>query len=284
MEFCVEFENWHGLIHEANTLCMAGFRVIRLQAPWHGRRTPIGSFGGERLVTHFPVALLDGFAGALQEWAVLADWSRRTSRGPLAFGGTSLGAQMAQLAADCAANGPEHLCPEGLFLVTHCGRMTDATVHGEMIEIFGTAQRQHARAKGWTHELLEAVLGRLDPSPRPPVPLERIVSVIGSRDRVTPFGCAVPLIDAWNVPAANRFIWDRGHFSMPMTLIRNARPVEQFRQSDATSLELTSGARDARRRLTTLHDGNHARSNPALAVTVEFHLAKALATLSRHPR
>ena len=32
-----------------------------------------------------------------------------------------------------------------------------------------------------------------------------------------------------NVPAANRFIWDRGHFSMPMTLIRNARPVEQFR-------------------------------------------------------
>jgi pimeloyl-ACP methyl ester carboxylesterase len=224
---CVEFENWHGLIHEANTLCAAGFRVIRPEAPWHGRRTPVGSFGGERLVTHFPGALLDAFAGALQEWAVLADWSRRTSRGSLAFGGTSLGAQIAQLAADCAALGPEHLRPEGLFLVTHCGRMTDATVHGEMTEIFGTGH--DVRAKGWTHESLDAVLGRLDPSPRPPVPAERIVSVIGSRDRVTPFGCAVPLIDAWNVPAANRFIWDRGHFSMPMTLIRNARPVEQFR-------------------------------------------------------
>jgi pimeloyl-ACP methyl ester carboxylesterase len=225
---CVEFENWHGLIHEANTLCAAGFRVIRPEAPWHGRRTPPGNFGGERLVTHFPAALLDAFAGALQEWAVLADWSRRTSRGSLAFGGTSLGAQMAQLAADCATDGPEHLRPEGLFLVTHCGRMTDATVHGEMTEIFGTAH--DVRAKGWTHESLDAVLGRLDPSPRPPVPAERIVSVIGSRDRVTPFGCAVPLIDAWKVPAANRFIWDRGHFSMPMTLIRNARPVERFRE------------------------------------------------------
>jgi hypothetical protein len=159
---------------------------------------------------------------------VLADWSRRTSRGSLAFGGTSLGAQMAQLAADCAAAGPAHLRPEGLFLVTHCGRMTDATVHGEMTEIFGTAH--DVRAKGWTHESLDAVLRRLDPSPRPPVQPERIVSVIGSRDRVTPFACAVPLIDAWKVPAANRFIWDRGHFSMPMTLIRNARPVKQFRE------------------------------------------------------
>jgi pimeloyl-ACP methyl ester carboxylesterase len=225
---CVEFENWHGLIHEANTLCAAGFRVVRPEAPWHGRRTPLGSFGGERMVTHFPIALLDAFAGSLQEWAVLAEWSRRTSRGPLAFGGTSLGAQIAQRAADCATDGPEELRPDGLFLVTHCGRMTDATVHGEMTEIFGTAH--DVRAKGWTQESLDAVLSRLDPDTRPAVPAERIVSIIGSRDRVTPFGCAVPLIDAWEVPAANRFIWDRGHFSMPMTLIRNARPVERFRE------------------------------------------------------
>ena len=225
---CVDFEHWHGLIDEANTLRAAGFRVVRPEAPWHGRRTPVGTFGGERMVTTFPLALLDAFAGALQEWAVLADWARRTSRGPLAFGGTSLGAQMAQLAADIAANGPERLRPEGLFLVTHCGRMTDATLHGEMIHIFGTAH--DVRAKGWTHESLETVLGRLDPSPRAAMPAQRIVSVIGSRDRVTPFGCAVPLIDAWDVPAANRFIWDRGHFSMPMTLIRNSRPVARFRE------------------------------------------------------
>jgi hypothetical protein len=105
--------------------------------------------------------------------------------------------------------------------------MTDATVHGEMIEIFGSAH--DLRAKGWAPELLDAVLRRLDPRERAPVPPERIISVIGSRDRVTPFGCAVPLIEAWAVPAANRFIWDRGHFSMPMTLVRTAQPVERFR-------------------------------------------------------
>jgi hypothetical protein len=224
---CVEFDHWHGLIDEATRLCAAGFRVIRPEAPWHGRRTPQGTFGGEHLVTHFPTGLLDAFAGALQEWAVLADWSRRTSRGALAFGGTSLGAQVAQLAADCAASGPAHLRPEGLFLVTHCGRMTDATLHGEMIHIFGTAH--DVRAKGWTPESLDAVLRRLDPSDDAPLAPERIVSVIGSRDRVTPFACAMPLVEAWRIPPENRFIWDRGHFSMPMTLVRNGRPVERFR-------------------------------------------------------
>jgi hypothetical protein len=177
------------------------------------------------------MGLLDAFAGAIQEWAALADWSRRTSRGALAFGGTSLGAQIAQLAADCAASGPAHLRPEGLFLVTHCGRMTDATLHGEMIHIFGSAH--DVRARGWTPELLDAVLCRLDPGGRAPVSPERIVSVIGSRDRVTPYACAVPLVDAWRIPPANRFIWDRGHFSLPMTLVRDARPVERFREAMA---------------------------------------------------
>jgi hypothetical protein len=81
---CVEFDHWHGLIDEADTLCKAGFRVIRPEAPWHGRRAPAGYFGGERLIATYPAGLLDAVLGALPEWAVLADWSRKTSRGALA--------------------------------------------------------------------------------------------------------------------------------------------------------------------------------------------------------
>jgi pimeloyl-ACP methyl ester carboxylesterase len=224
---CVEFDHWRGLVDEANTLTAAGFRVIRPEAPWHGRRTLQGSFAGERLISHFPLGLLDAFAGAIGEWAVIADWARRTSRGALAFGGTSLGAQMAQLAAQHAAAGPERLRPDGLFLVTHCGHMAEATQRGEMARIFGGLH--DVAAKGWSAERLEGYLRLLDPGESPPVAPERIVSVLGRRDRVTPFRCALPLIEAWGVPPQNRFIWDRGHFSMPMTLIRDTSPVQRFR-------------------------------------------------------
>jgi pimeloyl-ACP methyl ester carboxylesterase len=223
---CVEFDHWRGLIDEADTLTAAGFRVIRPEAPWHGRRTPVGNFGGERMITVFPTGMLDAFAGALQEWAVLADWARSTSRGPLAFGGTSLGALTAQLAADCARDGPARLRPDGLFLAEHCAKMAEVIRQGEMGAIFGAAPE--AEAKGWTGEQLDACLAVLDPRAEPAVAPERIVSLVGRYDRVTPFASVAPLIAAWGLPEQNRFIWKRGHFSMPMTLIRDPRPVQRF--------------------------------------------------------
>jgi pimeloyl-ACP methyl ester carboxylesterase len=223
---CVEFDHWRGLIDESTRLCAAGFRVIRPEAPWHGRRTPAGAFAGERLIAAFPTGLLDGLFGAAQEWAVLADWARKTSRGPLAFGGTSLGALTAQFAADRARDGLERLRPDGLFLITHSGRMVEATANGEMTNIFGTGYDPHAN--GWTPERIADYLRLLDPRPDAPVAPERIVSVLGKRDRVTPFASGLALVQAWGVPEANRFIFDRGHFSMPMTLIRQKAPVERF--------------------------------------------------------
>jgi hypothetical protein len=166
--------------------------------------------------------------GALTEWAVLADWSRRISRGALAFGGISLGAQMAQLAADRARFWPERLRPDGLFLVTHCGSMGEAAQRGEMARIFGgTADVER---KGWTLEEIDSYAAILDPHPQPPLSPQKIVTVLGRRDVVTPFSGALPLIDGWNVPEANRFLWDRGHFSIPMTLIHNSAPIVRFRE------------------------------------------------------
>ena len=225
---CVEFDHWRGLIDEADHLRQTGFRVIRPEAPWHGRRTPAGYFGGERLIATYPMGLLDAVLGTLREWSVLAGWSRRTSRGALAFGGTSLGAQMAQLAADRAREWPQHLRPEGLFLITHCGRMAEAAQHGEMARIVGGAEE--AEQKGWTLEEVDRYAAILDPRREPPLAPERIVTVLGRRDVVTPFTDALPLIDGWKVPEANRFLWDRGHFSIPMTLIHNSAPVARFRE------------------------------------------------------
>lgn len=223
----MEFDHWIGLVEETFNLCAAGFRVIRPEAPWHGRRLPAGYFGGERLLANFPTGSLDAFTGAVQEWSVLADWSRKTSSGSLSFGGTSLGALTAQLAADRSHQWSGHLRPEGMFLVTHGGSMTDTVMHGEISRIFGGMEE--AKAKGWTIDTIEPYFRLLDPSAMPAVVPEKIVTLLGNRDNVTPFESGMPLVKSWGVPDENIFVWNRGHFSVPMTLIRDQRPIQRFR-------------------------------------------------------
>lgn len=223
---CVEFDHWRGLIDEADGLCKSGLRVIRPEAPWHGRRTPQGFYGGERLIGAFPMGLLDAATGGMQEWSVLAHWARTTSTGKLGFGGTSLGAQFAQLAAAKSQQWPAHLRPDALLLVTHCGSMADALFEGQIADIFGIAE--NAFSLGWTPDLVRPYLKHLDPDRTPPIAPSQIISVLGRRDKVTPFESGRSLIEDWCLPAANTHIWDRGHFSVLMQLISNQRPIEQF--------------------------------------------------------
>jgi len=223
---CIEFDHWRGLVDETDELVALGFRVIRPEAPWHGRRAAANAFGGEPIIARFPTGPLDAFTGAAQEWAVLADWARRTSTGPLAMGGTSLGAQMAQLVADQSRAWPERLRPQALLLITHCGQIAEAVLHGALPEIFGSAA--DVFAKGWTPETIQPYVGLLDPARSPPIDPSCIVSVLGRFDRVTPFASGEALVRDWTIPPENLFILERGHFSVPMTLIRNQAPLERF--------------------------------------------------------
>src|SRR6185295_13220526 len=111
---------------------------------------------------------------------------------------------------------------------THCGRMAEAAQHGEMARIVGGAEE--AERKGWTLDEVGSYAALLDPRPEAALPPEKIVTVLGQRDVVTPFPSGLSLIDGWNVPGENRFVWDRGHFSIPMTLIHNSAPVARFRE------------------------------------------------------
>lgn len=224
---CVEFDHWHGLIDEVDAMCAMGIRVIRPEAPWHGRRVPDGRYSGERFIGGAPLAQLDTFTAAAQEWSVLIDWARRTSAGPVALGGSSLGALMSQLTADKSGDWPERLRPDALLLITHCWRHEDAVVRGRLGRVWGVGEA--IRAAGWTDDLVGRYLSLIDPGDRPVVPPENVVTVLGSRDQVTPYDSGRAMIDAWGVPEENRFIWRRGHFSVPLTMMRNHSPLDRFR-------------------------------------------------------
>jgi hypothetical protein len=223
---CIDFDHYRGMIDEVDALVARGLRVIRPEAPWHGRRTPAGYFAGERTLGAFPLGVLDAMSGAVGEWAVLADWARQTSTGRLGFAGSSLGAQTAQLAAAQSKGWLAHLRPDALLLVTHCGDVTDATVRGDLSRIFGGLE--HAVAKGWTEDSVRSYLRLLEPGDLAPIAPDRIVSVLGSRDRITPFSSGRPMVEAWCVPERNAFVFDRGHFSVLMQLITHSQPIIRF--------------------------------------------------------
>jgi pimeloyl-ACP methyl ester carboxylesterase len=223
---CVEFDQWNGLIDEAATLCRLGIRVIRPEAPWHGRRRPEGYYGGERMIAAFPAGGLDLFSGAVREWAVLADWARRTSTGKLGFGGSSLGALTAQLAASRARDWPEALRPDAVLLITHCEQLSHAAFDGDLARMWG--ERVVFEAQGWDEVQSQRFLRLLDPGTELAVGPDRIITVLGRRDRITPYGSGAGLIERWRVPPENRFIFDRGHFSIPVTLLRDHAPFRRM--------------------------------------------------------
>lgn len=223
---CVEFDHWHGLIDETPALLAAGFRVIRPEAPWHGRRTPVGRYGGEQAIGNSPLGMLDLILGAVREWAVLANYARRTSLGPLAFAGTSLGALTAQRSATASRDWPETLRPDALYLITHSGNMSEAMVEGAASRMF--ADVSVGVERGWTADGMSRALAPIDPGGQPPLPPSRIVSVLGRRDVITPFAGGHALVARWGVPEENVFISDRGHFTIPMSLKRDGRPTERF--------------------------------------------------------
>ncbi len=223
---CVDFDHWQGLIDEAQALRGRGIRVIRPEAPWHGRRVLPGQYGGEKLVSTFPEGPLDMFMGAAREWSVLAHWARATSSGSLAFGGSSLGALTAQFVTDCASHWPERLRPDALFLVTHCGGLSDAMHDGQLVNVWG--DEKLFTMNGWSRERIKSYLDLLNPKDSLCVSPDNIVSVLGSQDAVTPFQSGRDLVSRWGVPEENLFIWNRGHFTVPMTMFRDDAPLERL--------------------------------------------------------
>jgi len=224
---CVEFDHWHGLVDEVEALVKMGIRVVRPEAPAHGRRVPDNRFGGERFIATIPAGPIDHFSAAIQEWAVLIDWCRKTTTGPVAVGGSSLGAMTAHLVADRAKSWPSRLQPDAMFLITHSRGIGDAMFRGRLSQMWGI--KSAAVKAGWTQAMMDDYMSLLETGGPTVVQPENIVSVLGTRDNVTPYDAGDQLLRDWGVPEANKFQWRRGHYSVPLTMMRDHAPLQKFR-------------------------------------------------------
>lgn len=219
----METEMWRGAGNMVGDLALDGIRVVAPEGPWHSRRRLAGWYGGEPAIGLGPLGFLDLFQAWISEIVVLIDWARRTSRGPVAIGGVSLGALTAQRAAVAAHAWPARLRPDALFLVATTGAILDVTHGGSLASAVNLAPQ--IEAVGWTVEKLAAWLPLLEPQAPPALPPERIVMVLGHSDDVTPAAGGLALARRWRLPEENVFAREQGHFSVSLGLLRDRAPL-----------------------------------------------------------
>lgn len=223
---CVEFDHYRQVIDAVAQLPRLGIRLIRPEAPWHGRRVLPGHYGGEQFLSKIPLSMFDFLIAQHQEWATIIHWCRQNSSGCVAVGGSSLGAQSAKAIVMNAGNWPEPLRPEALLAITHSRHMAEAAQEGVLSDIWNLGES--LRAAGWSQELEKSWLQRLDPPQAACIEGKNIVTVCGTEDTVTPIPSAVQQMDGWNVPPENRFSYPRGHFSTPLGLLNDPEPIMRF--------------------------------------------------------
>lgn len=222
----VEFDHWQRGADEATAWVRRGLRVIRPEAPWHGRRRPRGQYGGEAMLARAPLAGFELFRAQTVEAGVLTGWARSLGNAPVTIGGMSLSALAAQLAASAARDWPAANRPDALFAVTHSDDLAEVTFDGSLADAFGVTER--LTAAGWTRERLACHTAIATPADTLAMPPERIVSVLATHDTVTPYASGRALVDRWGVPPENLFIRPRGHFSTALGLLYDHAPMDRF--------------------------------------------------------
>lgn len=219
------FNYWPEEEYLGRALAGQGYRVVLLESPWHGRRTPREHYSGERFLAQAPLSLIQLYGAQTQEIAVLVQWARALGAPIVAAGGISLSGIVAQQVANWCGTWPAFMRPDMTILISPCGRATEALIQSEVGMELGVDTA--VRRSGWDDEKLRQLHPLLDPNPSPGLNPHRIFAVLGEQDKTTPYRFAMEMLDEWNVPPANRLVWQAGHFGVLVRLIRQKK-VQQL--------------------------------------------------------
>jgi hypothetical protein len=223
---CVEFDHYGRTTADVQVMFKYGIRVIELESAWHGRRRAPGSYGGEPFMARAPLGPIDFFAAQARELAVIIDWCKQQSKAPVAIGGASLGALSALLAASYSPHWPESMRPDAVALLTVADQID--TLIAESSLSAGIGMSEALERAGWTAKDLVQWQCLTSVPADPPVAPEKIVAVLGARDTILPFASGRSLVERWRLPAENTFIGGAGHFSTPLGLALDRRPLKRL--------------------------------------------------------
>ncbi|MDA0221213.1 MAG: alpha/beta hydrolase family protein [Proteobacteria bacterium] len=222
----IEADAWGEGLAMAPPFVARGLRVIEPEAPWHGRRRPVGLQAGEPFVARGPMGAIDIFAAHVPEIGALVRWARETGGGKVAIGGISLGALGTQLAVAHAATWPAEARPDAALFVTTTDRLNEVAWDGGFATGFGTARA--FSGVGWTREKVAEWLPLTAPVGDPGIDPGRIVMALGTADTITPYAGGAAFARRWAIPRENLFVSWQGHFSVALGLARDPRPIARL--------------------------------------------------------
>jgi hypothetical protein len=162
----------------------------------------------------------------VRELGILTNWCRERYGTPVGIGGLSMGGLTTQLAAYRTNFWPKPMQPDALFL---------AAVNEDMLQICfdgsvgsGAGVGGVVRGAGWTDPDLERLRRLTNPTGTPVMDPSRIVMKLGLADDVMPYAGGRSLADRWRVPPENVFERNQGHFTIPISMVRNARTFRRL--------------------------------------------------------
>ncbi|MGH6933407.1 MAG: hypothetical protein ACREEE_13350 [Dongiaceae bacterium] len=222
----LELESLDRVSDGSEDIVKAGVRLVRLEAPWHNRRRLPGRYGGEPFLASPPLSALDLFSATTREMAMLVAWSRQTSRGRVAVGGTSLGALASQLVITHCHHWPRAYRPDVAFLATTTEDVGSLSFDSSIAHLVKLPEVM--AAAGWTREQFDRWRPLSDPVGETSLAKDDIIMVLGRTDNVTPFERGMALARRWRIPDTNLFLRSAGHFSAAIDLIRDPAPMRRL--------------------------------------------------------
>ena len=223
---CVEFDHYGRATADVQVMFKYGVRVIELESAWHGRRRIPGTYGGEPFMARAPLGPIDLFAAQARELAIIVHWCKQQTKAPVAIGGASMGALAALLAASYSPHWPQSMRPDAVALLTVSDQIDSLVAESSLSAGIGMAEA--LERAGWTAQHLMQWQGMTAIPDSPPLPPENIVAVLGARDTILPFASGRSLVERWRLPGKNTFIGGAGHFSTPLGLAMDRRPLKRL--------------------------------------------------------
>ncbi len=217
---CDEAVYWPEEEYVGRALAVAGYRVVLLEPPFHGRRAPAGRASGETCLATAPVGIFQFLAAAVQEMAVLVAWARKEGSRVVGVGGMNLGALAVQQFAGRAKSFPRGMRPDMVFLAGASNQCADLLLDAPIAQNLGLSQA--ILEAGWTREALVCLRELLDPPAEPALAPNRIFAVVGAEDAFLPFSPGHQLLRKWQVPPDNVTILPTGHFGLLAHLVRHS--------------------------------------------------------------
>ena len=202
-------------------LSARGCRVILLESPWHGRRTPPGYYSGEYYIAAAPVSQFQLYSAQVQEIAILIKLAHSLGSSAVGVGGVSMGGIVTEHVAGRCGAWSEDARPELVFLGASCDHVDEVAVRTELNKSYGLIDA--LRQKDWRDDDLKLLHMLLDPPPVPAVAPDRIITVLGRRDKVIPYEMSLNMLRRWKVPDENIVVWNTGHFGVLLNLTRGSR-------------------------------------------------------------